>query len=167
MAIERLFTFKDGETPLSYDPGDPDTYKQFVHALITDARDYENSVLAPKRDEAQKYYYGMMPALAGSGYSDTLIVEDPNATFEEILGPTEGPSRSSFISTDVRDAILMMLPSLVRIFACIRENVVLPGAAIAARRGDGRNRRPTMSTTLLSGRTTRGSSRCTAPSRTR
>jgi hypothetical protein len=123
MAIERLFTFKDGDTPLSYDPGDPDTYKQFVHALITDARDYENSVLAPKRDEAQKYYYGMMPALAGSGYSDTLIVEDPNATFEEILGPTEGPSRSSFISTDVRDAILMMLPSLVRIFAA-SENVV-------------------------------------------
>jgi hypothetical protein len=123
MAIERLFTFKDGDTPLSYDPGDPDTYKQFVHALITDARDYENSVLAPKRDEAQKYYYGMMPALAGSGYSDTLIVEDPNATFEEILGPTEGPSRSSFISTDVRDAVLMMLPSLVRIFAA-SENVV-------------------------------------------
>ena len=61
MAIDRLFTFKDSETPNSYDPGDPDTYKQFIHAMITDSRDYENSVLAPKRDEAQKYYYGMLP----------------------------------------------------------------------------------------------------------
>jgi hypothetical protein len=126
MAIDRLFTFKDSETPNSYDPGDPDTYKQFIDALITDSRDYENSVLAPKRDEAQKYYYGMLPSLGGMaspGASDTLIVEDPNATFEEILGPTEGPSKSSFVSTDVRDAILMMLPSLVRIFAA-SENVV-------------------------------------------
>lgn len=123
---ERIFTFKgDGGTPNTYDPGDPDTYKQFIHAMITDSRDYENSVLAPKRDEAQKYYYGMLPNLGGvgTGYSDTLIVEDPNATYEEILGPSEGPSKSSFISTDVRDAILMMLPSLVRIFAA-SENVV-------------------------------------------
>jgi hypothetical protein len=123
VAIERLFTFKDGETPNTYDPGDPATYKQFIHAMITDARDYENSVLAPKRDEAQKYYYGLSPSLTKSGYSDTLIVEDPSATYEEILGPSEGPSKSSFISTDVRDAILMMLPSLVRIFAA-SENVI-------------------------------------------
>jgi len=125
MPIERLFTFKDDSTPNSYDPGDPATYQQFVHALITDSRDYENSVLAPKRDEAQKYYYGMLPSLNpnGSPYSDTLIVEDPNATYEEILGPGEGPSKSSFVSTDVRDAILMMLPSLVRIFAA-SENVI-------------------------------------------
>jgi hypothetical protein len=126
MALERLFTFKDGATtPNSYDPGDPATYQHFIHALITDARDYENSVLAPKRDEAQKFYYGLLPSLgvAGSPYSDTLIIEDPNATYEEILGPTEGPSKSSFVSTDVRDAILTMLPSLVRIFAA-SENVI-------------------------------------------
>ena len=126
-ALERLFTFKDsGGTPTSYDPGDPESYRQFIQAMITDARDYENSVLAPKRDEAQKYYYGMLPSLSGMnspGYSDTLIVEDPNSTFEEILGPAEGPSKSSFVSTDVRDAILMMLPSLVRIFAA-SENVI-------------------------------------------
>ena len=122
--VERIFTFKgDGGTPNTYDPGDPDTYRQFIHAMITDSRDYENSVLAPKRDEAQKYYYGMLPSMGGTGYSDTLIVEDPNATYEEILGPTEGPSKSSFISTDVRDAVLMMLPSLVRIFAA-SENVI-------------------------------------------
>ena len=118
--LERIFTFKDSSsTPNSYDPGDPATYEQFIHALITDARDYENSVLAPKRDEAQKYYYGLLPSLNpnGSPYSDTLIVADPNATYEDILGPAESPSKSSFVSTDVRDAILMMLPSLIRIFA--------------------------------------------------
>ncbi|HEY1881358.1 MAG TPA: hypothetical protein VGG68_15635 [Caulobacteraceae bacterium] len=126
MAIERLFTFKDGsDTPTSYDPGDPDTYTQFIHALITDARDYENSVLAPKRDEAQKYYYGLLPSLNpdGTPYSDTLIIEDPNATFEQILGPGGAVSKSSFVSTDVRDAVLMMLPSLIRIFAA-SENVI-------------------------------------------
>ena len=123
--LQRFFTFKEGGPPTSYDPGDPATYEYFIHALITDARDYENSVLAPKRDEAQKYYYGLLPALNpdGSPWSDTLIVQDPNATFEEILGPGEGASKSTFVSTDVRDAILMMLPSLVRIFAA-SENVI-------------------------------------------
>jgi len=124
MAIERIFTFKSGETPQTYDPGDPNTYQQFIHALITDSRDYENSVLAPKRDEAQKYYYGMLPSLNVTGpWSDTLIIEDPNATFGEIMEPLDGPTKSSFVSTDVRDAVLMMLPSLVRIFAA-SENVV-------------------------------------------
>jgi hypothetical protein len=125
MAIDRLFTFKDdGGTPQTYDPGDPETYRYFIHALITDARDYENSVLAPKRDEAQKYYYGMLPTMGLTGpYGDTLIVDDPNATFDDILSAPDGPSKSSFVSTDVRDAILMMLPSLVRIFAA-SENVV-------------------------------------------
>lgn len=126
--LERLFTFKDSSsTPNSYDPGDPATYEQFIHALITDARDYENSVLAGKRDEAQKYYYGLLPSLNPNGtpYSDTLIVADPNATYEDILGPAESPSKSSFVSTDVRDAILMMLPSLIRIFAPSEKVVAL------------------------------------------
>ena len=129
MAIEQLFTFKDTSNPnaSSYDPGDPDTYQQYIHALITDARDYENSVLAAKRDEYQKYYYGLLPTLNPNGtpYSDTLVIEDPNATYEEILGPGEAPSKSSFVSTDVRDAILMMLPSLVRIFAASEKVVTL------------------------------------------
>ena len=92
MDIERIFTFKGGETsPNSYDPGDPQAYEYLVNALISDSRDYENSVLAPKRDEAQKYYYGMLPTLNpdGTPYSDTLIVDDPNATFGDILDPVK------------------------------------------------------------------------------
>lgn len=124
--IERLFTFKDGDTQQSYDPSDPDSYRYIIHALISDSRDYENSVLAPKRDEAQKYYYGMEPSLGATGpYSDTLVVEDPNATYADILGPNEAPTKSSFVSTDVRDAILMMLPSLIRIFAASENAVAL------------------------------------------
>lgn len=118
--MERILaSFKEGGTPTSYDPGDPASLAQFVHALITDARDYENAVLAPKRDEATKFYYGMLPSLNpdGTPYSDTLIIEDPAATYEEVLGATENPNKSTFVSTDVRDAILLMLPSLIRIFA--------------------------------------------------
>ena len=126
MAMERLFaTFKEGGTPTSYDPGDPNSYIQFIHALITDARDYENSVLAADRDRAQKFYYGYLPALNpdGTPYSDTLIIEDPNATYEQVLGAQENPNKSTYVSTDVRDAVLMMLPSLIRIFGS-SENVV-------------------------------------------
>ena len=122
MAVERLFTFKD--TPQSYDPGDEDSYKQFIHALISDSRDYEDSVLAGKREEAQRYYYGLEPRLShGSSPVESGVVEDPNATFEDLLGSADSPSKSSFVSTDVRDAILMMLPSLIRIFAA-SENVI-------------------------------------------
>jgi hypothetical protein len=124
---ERIFaTFKEGGTPTSYDPGDPNSYEQFIQALIADSRDYENSVLAPDRDTATKYYYGMLPSLNpdGSPYTDTQIIQDPTATFEQILGnDNEMMSRSTYVSTDVRDAVFMMLPSLIRIFAS-SENVV-------------------------------------------
>src|SRR3974390_145158 len=124
--MERLFaSFKEGGAPQSYDPGDPNPYAQFIHALIPDARDFENSVLAPKRDEAQKYYYGYLPSLNpdGTPYSDTLIIEDPSATYEEILNPTESPNKSSYVSTDLPDAVLIMLPGLMRIFGA-SQNVI-------------------------------------------
>jgi hypothetical protein len=120
MALERIFaSFKEGGPPATYDASDPESYQQFIHALIADSRDYENSVLAKDRDENQKYYYGYLPTLNpdGTPYSDTLIVEDPAATYDEIISPSENPTKSSFVSTDVRDSVLMMLPSLIRIFA--------------------------------------------------
>jgi hypothetical protein len=127
VALERIFaTFKEGGQSDAYDPADPASYEYFIQAMIRDSRDYEASVLAPARDTAQKYYYGMLPALNpdGSPYSDTLIIQDPNATYEQILGyDQETANRSSFVSTDVRDAVLLMLPSLVRLFAA-SENVV-------------------------------------------
>ena len=127
MAIERLFaSFKEGGPTDAYDPGDPGSYEQFIQALIRDSRDYEGSVLAPARDTAQKYYYGYLPALNpdGSPYTDTQIIQQPTATYEQILGyDQETANKSTFVSSDVRDAIMLMLPSLIRLFAS-SENVV-------------------------------------------
>ena len=121
--LERIFTFKGDRSPQSaYDPTDPESYEQFIQALISDAKDYEDSILAPKRDEAQRYYYGMLPDL-GRNDDAAVRVEDPNATYDEISGTVDKPSKSTYVSTDVRDAVLMMLPSLVRIFAA-SENVI-------------------------------------------
>jgi hypothetical protein len=125
--LERIFsTFREGGRSDAYDPADPDSYETFIHALIRDSRDYEGSVLAGARDEAQKYYYGYLPSLNpdGSPYTDTQIIQDPNATYEQILGYDQASAnKSSYVSTDVRDAIMLMLPSLVRLFAS-SENVV-------------------------------------------
>lgn len=128
MALERIFaTFKEGGLSRDgYDPADPATYEEYIAALIRDSRDYEGSVLAPARDKAQKYYYGYLPALNpdGSPYTDTQIIQDPNATFEQILGyDQETANKSSYVSTDVRDAVMLMLPSLMRLFGA-SENVV-------------------------------------------
>jgi hypothetical protein len=123
--LERIFsTFKEGGEP--YDPSDPDSYEPYIQALIRDSRDYEGSVLAAARNQAQLYYYGYLPSLNpdGTPYSDTQIIQDPNATYEQILGhDKETPNKSSYVSTDVRDAIMLMLPSLIRLFAA-SENVV-------------------------------------------
>ena len=128
MPLERIFAhFKEGGPPDGgYDPADPASYEQFVDAIIRDSRDYEGSVLAPARDTAQKYYYGYLPALNpdGSPYTDTQIIQDPNATYEQILGYTqESANKSTYVSTDVRDAVMLTLPSLIRLFAA-SENVV-------------------------------------------
>jgi hypothetical protein len=131
MAMERIFaSFKEtsGDSTGPYDPTDPDSYDAFVKAMIEDSRDYEASVLASKRDTAQQYYYGYLPSLNpdGTPYSDTMIVQDPNATYEEILGYTkEDANRSTYVSTDVRDAIMLMLPALIRLFGATESPVFL------------------------------------------
>ena len=127
--MERLFySFKDSGTATQYDPQDPESYAQFIQSLISDCRDYENSVLAKYRDEAQKYYYGMLPSLGANLPSEetSSILQDPNLTFGDILDGKYNDkyqNKSTFVSTDVRDAILSILPSLIRIFAA-SENVI-------------------------------------------
>lgn len=129
--MERIFaSFKPGNPGVynAHDPSDPDSYRSFVDMMIQDTLDYETSVLAGDRNDATAYYYGILPNLSGDDkeykFSDQVIVQDPNATYEDILdGTDESPNRSSYVSTDVRDSILGMLPSLVRIFGS-SENVV-------------------------------------------
>ena len=133
MALERIFaSFKEdkgGGSTAAYDPTDPESYDQFIHAMITDSRDYEGSFLAGDRNQAQEYYYGLLPRLDSSGQmagSDTTIIEDPNATYAQILGyDKETANRSTYVSTDVRDAIMLMLPSLIRLFAASENPVFL------------------------------------------
>ena len=97
--------------------------------MITDSRDYEGSVLAGDRDYSQKYYYGLLPTLNGDDdnpWSDTTIVQDPTATYEEVSGRTQDEAnRSRYVSTDVRDAVMMMLPSLIRLFGASESPVQL------------------------------------------
>ena len=133
-AFERIFAHQKDDrsgnaTPGSYDPSDPETYESYIQDMIRDSVDYESSILAGERNEAQEYYYGMLPRLDGSvgmRGSDTTIVQDPSATYEEILGyDKETANRSTYVSTDVRDAIMLMMPGLIRLFAASENPVFL------------------------------------------
>ena len=81
----------------SYDRSD---YRERVMAMVEDADDYEESFLGPAREEAEEYYQGLRP------YLNSDDIEDE----------TEEAGRSTVVSTDVRDTIMAILPSLVRIF---------------------------------------------------
>ena len=130
MTMERIFShFKDGESPKEavYDPKDPDSYAAYIKSMMGDARDYEDAFLAVDRNHAQLYYYGMEPWIGPYNPGSPYIGEDPNATLGEILNKENDnqANRSTFVSTDVRDAVMMMLPSLVRLFGASEAPVAL------------------------------------------
>lgn len=87
------------------DVDDEGSYEAKVRALINDAVDYEISYLARAREENQNYYYGNLPA--------PISEDDEGNTV----------NRSSIVSTDARDTVLSILPSLIRIFGA-SEHVV-------------------------------------------
>jgi hypothetical protein len=74
---------------------DPEEIQAALQRHIEDARNYQASELTPDRVRATKYYRG-----------------DPFGS----EGPKEVQGRSQFVSTDVRDTVLAMLPSFVRLF---------------------------------------------------
>jgi hypothetical protein len=84
-----------------FDDGDQMSYHARLIAMIEDAVDYEQSYLQPAREVNQGYYYGEQPFPPG---------------LDEDTDEDEAPNKSSFVSTDVRDTILTILPSLIRIF---------------------------------------------------
>lgn len=88
--------------------GDQDEYHARLVAMIEDAVDYEQSYLQGFREEAQGYYYGKLPGLPGTS---------------EDIDEDEQPNKSRFVSTDVRDTILTILPSLIRIFTTSSEKI--------------------------------------------
>jgi hypothetical protein len=79
------------------DASDPDMYDYMVRALIDDAKTFEDDTLAPDREENLEYFYGEKPEIESTD-------EDGN------------PTSSSVVSTDVRDTVMAIMPSLIRIF---------------------------------------------------
>ena len=78
---------------------DDDTiYDATVRAMIDDSISFEESTLGPARDDNLRYFYGEYPEQEGEG-------------------------KSSAVSTDFRDTVMAILPSLMRIFTST-ENVV-------------------------------------------
>ena len=130
MAIERLFAhFKDSksEPSATYDPNDPESYEAYLQSMFEDATDYETAILAGDRSEAALYYAGLEPSMDYTDVSGPYRGEDPNQTLGELLDQDKKnrPNRSTFVSTDVKDAIMLMLPSLVRLFGASENPVNL------------------------------------------
>lgn len=94
---------------LGHDMGDDDTYVATVRAMIEDAVDYEESALASDREEAIDYYYGIEPRLVQSNEEYDSTNNNPENA--------DVPNKSTIVSTDVRDTIMKIIPSLMRIFA--------------------------------------------------
>jgi len=75
-----------------------ENYAFIVRSLIDDSQSFEESTLSPDREENLEYFYGEIPA-------------------------PEGEGTSTAVSTDYRDTVMAILPSLIRIFTGA-ENVV-------------------------------------------
>lgn len=92
-------------------------YDNLVRSMIEDAVDYNDSDLSPIREDAIKYYEGIYPPLDDTVEADQ-ITGDPMAPDDDDVS-----NRSHAVSTDVRDTVLAIMPSLIRIFTSA-ENVV-------------------------------------------
>lgn len=76
----------------------PGSYEAFIAEKIDDAVDFERSYLQWEREINLQYFYGQLPAIPAED-------DDGNPV-----------SRSTVVSSDIRDTIMSILPSLVRIF---------------------------------------------------
>ena len=84
----RIFQGLEGSAP----PGEADyDYASRVRGMIDDAREFNAEVLTPIREKGIMFYLGILPELDEEG-------------------------RSTIVKTEVRDTILAMLPSLMRLF---------------------------------------------------
>ena len=121
--------FKDSksEPSATYDPNDPESYEAYLQSMFEDATDYETAILAGDRSEAALYYAGLEPSMDYTDVAGPYRGEDPNQTLGELLDQDKKnrPNRSTFVSTDVKDAIMLMLPSLVRLFGASENPVNL------------------------------------------
>ena len=162
-AMERIFAnFKEDRggdtTPGSYDPSDPDTYDNYIKAMISDSVDYEGSVLAGERNKAQEYYYGHAAAAGRErrdAGSDTTIVQDPDATYEEILGYDKETANRVDLCVDRRARRDHADDAGTDPAVCGEREPGFSGAALARRGRPGAARRP-ITSTMFSGTTIPG-----------
>lgn len=85
-----------------------DEYEAKIKALIADAVDYNDSELSPQREENLEYFYGYAP-----GIKTDPQLYDSTSDSPEDSAPI---NKSDVVSTDVRDTVMAILPSLMRIF---------------------------------------------------
>ncbi len=86
-----VYNDETGYTLPQNEPMDDEEFRYIVFQAIEDSQTYIDSYLAPEREEAMSYYLG-----------------------DEFGNEEEG--RSRVVLTEVRDTVLAMLPSLLRIF---------------------------------------------------
>lgn len=119
--MERIFDNRSNYGVYSSDPReiseDEDVYIYVVRSLIDDTVDYEETDLSEIRERNQKYYYGLEPS---------LVPDDEDAEYSS--DPDDDPQQSKIVSTDVRDAVLTVLPELIRIFAASEHVVYFVGS---------------------------------------
>lgn len=92
-------------TPLDQE----DDFSAKVRRMIDDSISYEEEYLARDRDENTKYYYGVYPQLNG-GVPNTIYDSSNEKPEDEVV------NKSSIVSTDVRDTVMSIMPSLMRVF---------------------------------------------------
>jgi hypothetical protein len=72
---ERIFgDIHDDRSLYAGDDGEMD-YQSRVRAMIDDARDYEQQIRAPKREQFIRYYEGVEPELDEEGRSTIVATE--------------------------------------------------------------------------------------------
>ena len=107
--MERIFSNTIGGSNVTkYD--EEDDYTKKVHLLMDDSVDYEEQYLGQARDTNMKYYKGIYPTLSGNDI-DNREYDSYDENPEDFV-----PNKSSVVSTDVKDTIRTILPSLIRIF---------------------------------------------------
>ncbi|QIG66113.1 portal protein [Ochrobactrum phage vB_OspP_OH] len=107
--IERIF--QNGVGGGNTSTAEEGTFEFEVWKAIQSTRDFEETTMSMFREDNVKYYQGIYPLLDPETGKD-VTYDSLNQKPED-----EGPNRSTIVSTDVRDTIMSMMPSLMRIFA--------------------------------------------------
>lgn len=112
--MESIFSYLPSDKAVNADEmAELDNYEARIKAMIADAADYNDSDLSPEREENLKMYYGLLPGLSRD--PDEGINGDYDST-DDTPEMRDEANRATVVSTDVRDTVMAIMPSLIRIF---------------------------------------------------